>query len=408
MENPDPLATVTPLTFCNAWARVGDLLILEHLLAYRHHVQRRVHHRRIGLGADAGVLVAVGLVVRVLRRPRTAIAAWSRPIPRRRYSWARSLPLAWPSGDGPRRADVDRWQLLLRASRRLESGESQNSQRYARQQIAKFHGGLSKIFVHARHGPATPVEQGRRRSELDECSRNAWRRRLVVNPKALAHADAGRRARRPRARPAHRLAIVGDVSNHRRDGSEFPKLRACGWRREVKWRVAIADAAQNAAFGAVVSLLLRHPAVADRAGRAIGFERRRNEAGSDIAAAEMSLRQHDGGEALHEHHKSDNAPDDRARGGLAPLVLFCSVILPTRLRMNSISIPDCIGAGDVRITDWPLTRRERRTAIRNPVFRLTSACGVKGYPESSCVIPYRTESRRRTGMARLIAKIRLL
>ena len=43
-----------------------------------------------------------------------------------------------------------------------------------------------------------------------------------------------------------------------------------------------------------------------------------NEAGSDIAAAEMSLRQHDGGEALHEHHKSDNAPDDRARGGLAP------------------------------------------------------------------------------------------
>ena len=35
------------------------------------------------------------------------------------------------------------------------------------------------------------MEQGRRRSELDECSRNAWQRRLVVNPKALAHVDAG-------------------------------------------------------------------------------------------------------------------------------------------------------------------------------------------------------------------------
>ena len=114
---------------------VGDLLILQDLLADRLHVQRRVHDRRIGLGADASVLQDISGIVGVLRRASAAVSSGARS---RACASARAIAVA-AARNGLRRADIDRGQHFLRAGGGLGDGKRQTGQRHAGQKHAKFH-----------------------------------------------------------------------------------------------------------------------------------------------------------------------------------------------------------------------------------------------------------------------------
>ena len=170
----------------------GGLLILQHLLADHLHVEGRVHDRRVGLCAGRGVLQHVALVIRVLRRARAAVGGRSAPVVPAPTDPAPATLGPLPAPAFPRPASPDSFPSLFLRARRPASACQLRSSAAAPARVqalqkrrkpklpairptadCKSSWWPLEIFVHAGHGAATPLEQGRHRSEMDECSRNA-------------------------------------------------------------------------------------------------------------------------------------------------------------------------------------------------------------------------------------------